>query len=362
MSTRQFNFCAGPAALPTVVLQRAQAEMLDWQGRGLSVMEISHRHPAYMAMAQEAESKLRQLMGIPDNYKVLFMQGGATAQFALLPMNLLGTKTHADYIDTGIWSAKAIAAMAPYGSASEVASSASNSYCSVPSQAELNLNKDAAYVHYCPNETIGGLAFDYVPDTGAVPLIADMSSTILSEPIDVAAFGVIYAGAQKNIGPAGLTLVIIREDLLGSASSTTPNPFNYALQAANDSMLNTPPTYAWYLAGLVFDWLLEQGGLEVMAEKNAAKAKILYQAIDESQLYSNNILVANRSKMNVTFVLADEALDSEFILQAQDNGLLNLKGHRSVGGMRASIYNAVSQAAVLALVAFMKDFETRHWA
>jgi phosphoserine aminotransferase len=302
------------------------------------------------------------LMGIPNNYKVLFMQGGATAQFALLPMNLLGPKTHADYIDTGIWSAKAIAAMAPYGTASQAASSASNNYRNVPSQAELVLNRDAAYVHYCPNETIGGLAFDYVPNTGTVPLIADMSSIILSEPIDVSAFGVIYAGAQKNIGPAGLTLVIIRDDLLGGAYNTTPNPFNYALQAANDSMLNTPPTYGWYLAGLVFDWLLEQGGLEVMAEKNAAKAELLYQAIDESQLYSNNILVANRSKMNVTFVLADAALNDRFIQQAQDHGLLNLKGHRSVGGMRASIYNAVPAAAVRALVAFMKDFEIRHWA
>ena len=362
MSTRQFNFCAGPAALPTAVLERAQAELLDWQGRGLSVMEISHRHPAYMARVQEAESKLRQLMGIPDNYKVLFMQGGATAQFALLPMNLLGTKTHADYIDTGIWSAKAIAAMAPYGAASEIASSASGGYLNVPSQGQLKFNKDAAYVHYCPNETIGGLAFDYVPNTGAVPLIADMSSTILSEPIDVTQFGVIYAGAQKNIGPAGLTLVIVREDLLGSASKTTPNPFNYALQAANDSMLNTPPTYGWYLAGLVFDWLLQQGGLGVMAEKNAVKANRLYQAIDESRLYSNNIVIANRSKMNVTFILEDEALNAEFLQQAQANGLLNLKGHRSVGGMRASIYNAVPEAAVFALVAFMKDFETRHWA
>ena len=362
MSTRQFNFCAGPAALPTAVLELAQAEMLDWQGRGLSVMEISHRHPAYMALVQEAESKLRQLMGIPNNYKVLFMQGGATAQFALLPMNLLGTKTRADYIDTGIWSAKAMAAMVPYGEASEVASSASGGYLKVPTQADLKLNKDAAYLHYCPNETIGGLAFDYVPKTGAVPLVADMSSTILSEPIDVTQFGVIYAGAQKNIGPAGLTLVVIREDLLGSAWATTPNPFNYALQAANDSMLNTPPTYSWYLAGLVFDWLLQQGGLDAMAEINAAKAHLLYQTIDESQLYFNNILVANRSKMNVTFTLVDEALNAEFLQQAEANGLLNLKGHRSVGGMRASIYNAVPEAAVRALVAFMNDFETRHWA
>jgi len=362
MNTRQFNFSAGPAALPTAVLELAQAEMLDWQGRGLSVMEISHRHPAYMALVQQAESKLRQLMGIPSNYKVLFLQGGATAQFALLPMNLLGIKTHADYVDTGIWSAKAIAAMAPYGIASEAASTASSGYLRVPAQSDLKLNKDAAYLHYCPNETISGLAFDYVPDSGAVPLVADMSSTILSEPIDVTQFGVIYAGAQKNIGPAGLTLVIVREDLLGSAQATTPNPFNYALQAANDSMLNTPPTYTWYLAGLVFDWLLKQGGLGAMAEINAVKARLLYQAIDESQLYSNNISVSNRSKMNVTFTLADKTLDAEFLQQAEINGLLNLKGHRSVGGMRASIYNAVPEAAVCALVAFMNDFETRHWA
>jgi len=328
----------------------------------LSVMEISHRHPAYLEVVQTAESKLRQLLDIPDNYKVLFMQGGATAQFALLPMNLLGSNSHADYVDTGIWSVKAMAAMAAYGVASEAASSASNGYQSVPSQAQLKLNPDAAYVHYCPNETIGGLAFDYAPNTGAVPLIADMSSTILSEPIDVTQFGVIYAGAQKNIGPAGLTLVIVREDLLGQAATTTPNPFNYTLQAANNSMLNTPPTYSWYLAGLVFEWLLQQGGLAAMAQKNTAKAKTLYQAIDESRFYSNNIVASNRSKMNVTFMLADEALNAPFLQQAEASGLLNLKGHRSVGGMRASIYNAVPAAAVHALVAFMKDFETRHWA
>lgn len=362
MSKRQFNFSAGPSALPSAVLEQAQEEMLDWQGRGLSVMEISHRHPAYLEVVQAAESKLRQLMAIPDNYKVLFMQGGATAQFALLPMNLLGLNTHADYIDTGIWSVKAIAAMAPFGVALEAGSSASNGYQSVPSQAQLKLNPDAAFVHYCPNETIGGLAFDYVPDTGAVPLIADMSSTILSEPIDVTQFGAIYAGAQKNIGPAGLTLVIVREDLLGRASATTPNPFNYTLQAANDSMLNTPPTYSWYLAGLVFEWLLQQGGLVAMAQKNAAKAQWLYQAIDKSEFYSNHIVAANRSKMNVTFKLADDTLDGQFLQQAEAHGLLNLKGHRSVGGMRASIYNAVPEVAVHALVAFMKDFEKRHWA
>ena len=362
MTKRQFNFCAGPAALPTAVLERAQAELLNWQGRGVSVMEMSHRHPAYMAMVTEAESKLRQLMGIPSNYKVLFLQGGATAQFALLPLNLLAQKSRADYIDTGIWSTKAIDAMAPYGAADVVASSQFNAYNKVPTQDELQLNESAAYVHYCPNETIGGLAFDYVPNTGDVPLVADMSCTILSEPIDVSQFGVIYAGAQKNIGPAGLTLVIIREDLLGNAREDTPKPFNYALQAANDSMLNTPPTYGWYLAGLVFDWLLEQGGLAVMAQRNTAKAAKLYQAIDASKLYSNAVAVPNRSKMNVTFVLADAALNDAFLKESEAQGLLHLKGHRSVGGMRASIYNAVPEEAVDGLIAFMQDFEQRHWA
>lgn len=360
MSLRQFNFCAGPAALPTAVLERAQAELLNWQGRGLSVMEISHRHPAYMAMVEQTEANLRQLMSIPSHYKVLFMQGGATAQFGLLPMNLLANKGTADYIDSGIWSTKAIDAMAPFGEAKIAASTKEGGYLKVPSQHELTLNKHAAYVHYCPNETISGLAFDYVPNTGNVPLVADMSSTILSEPIDVSQFGVIYAGAQKNIGPAGLTLVIIREDLLGQARSDTPNPFNYALQAANDSMLNTPPTYGWYLAGLVFEWLLEQGGVEAMAAINKTKADLLYAAIDSSGIYSNTLVAENRSKMNVTFGLKNDALNAEFIQQAETKGLLNLKGHRSVGGMRASIYNAVPVEAVHALVAFMQDFETRH--
>jgi phosphoserine aminotransferase len=361
-SQRQFNFCAGPAALPLAVLERAQLELLDWQGRGVSVMEMSHRHPAYMAMAAAAEVNLRQLMNIPANYKVLFLQGGATAQFAFLPLNLLGNRDSADYIDTGIWSTKAIDAMAPYGEAKVIASSQGQNYHQVPRQEQLQLNANAAYVHYCPNETIGGLAFDYVPNTGDVPLVADMSSIILSEPIDVAQFGVIYAGAQKNIGPAGLTLVIVREDLLGQARADTPRPFNYALQAANDSMLNTPPTYSWYLAGLVFEWLLERGGISAMAQQNQIKADLLYQTIDQSRLYSNAIAVPNRSKMNVTFMLADESLNTLFLQQSEAQGLLHLKGHRSVGGMRASIYNAVPVEAIKALIAFMQDFEQRHWA
>ena len=361
MTKRAHNFCAGPASLPTSVLEKAQAEMLNWQDRGVSVMEMSHRHASFMELTAKCEANLRELMQIPDNYKVIFMQGGATAQFSLLPMNLLDGKTQADYIDTGIWSTKAIKAMAPYGSANIIATSKSAEYLTVPQQDELNISPDSAFVHYCPNETIGGLAFDYIPETGDVPLIADMSSVILSEPIDVSKFAMIYAGAQKNIGPAGITLLIVREDLLGKSRFDTPPIFDYQKQWENDSMLNTPPTYSWYLASLVFEWLLENGGLEAMGKVNHAKAAALYDAIDNSQLYSNKVNKANRSIMNVTFTLADEALNSRFLQEAEANGLLNLKGHRSVGGMRASIYNAVPMESIEALIAFMQDFEARYW-
>jgi phosphoserine aminotransferase len=361
MSQRLHNFCAGPAALPTPVLERVQREMLDWQGYGVSVMEISHRHKPFMDLVSQAEANLRTLMHIPDDYKVLFMQGGATAQFALLPLNLLGDKRQADYIDTGIWSAKAIAAMKPYGKANVVASSKAQHYLTVPCQEALFISPDSAYVHYCPNETIGGLAFDYVPDTGDIPLVADMSSIILSAPIDVSQFGVIYASAQKNIGPAGITLLIVREDLLGKARFDTPRPFNYELQCDNHSMLNTPPTFAWYLTALVFEWLLEQGGLAMLAKQNRAKAEALYTVIDSSRLYVNHVHPANRSIMNVTFTLLDETLQAIFLHAAKDNGLLYLKGHRCVGGIRASIYNAVSMTSVQALIDFMLDFEQTHW-
>ncbi|MCP4880466.1 MAG: 3-phosphoserine/phosphohydroxythreonine transaminase [Gammaproteobacteria bacterium] len=360
MNNRSHNFCAGPAAIPTAVLQRAQAELLNWQERGVSVMEMSHRHSSFMALTAQAEANLRQLMQIPDNYKVIFVQGGATAQFSLLPMNLLGDKTQVDFIDTGIWSTKAINAMAPYGSANVIASSKEQGYLTVPQQADLQFSANSAYVHYCPNETIGGLAFDYVPDTGDIPLVADMSSMIMSEPMDISQFGVVYAGAQKNIGPAGITLLIVREDLLGHARHDTPAVFNYQQQWKNDSMLNTPPTFAWYLASLVFEWLLENGGLEAIGEQNRAKAAALYSAIDSSSLYDNNVNRANRSIMNVTFTLADDALNGLFLEQAEAKGLLNLKGHRSVGGMRASIYNAVPMASIEALVSFMQDFEQQH--
>jgi len=361
MSNRAHNFCAGPAALPTAVLERAQKEMLNWQNRGVSVMEMSHRHKSFMDLTAQAEANLRQLMQIPENYKVIFMQGGATAQFSLLPMNLLGDKTQVDFVDTGIWSTKAIKAMAPYGNANVIASSQTQNYLCVPQQADLQISSDSAFVHYCPNETIGGLAFDYIPETGGIPLVADMSSVILSEPMDVSKFGVIYAGAQKNIGPAGITLLIVRDDLLGKARFDTPGVFNYQQQWQNDSMLNTPPTYAWYLASLVFEWLLENGGLEAMGKQNRAKAAALYNAIDSSSLYDNKVNTANRSIMNVTFTLADEALNAVFLAQAEANGLLNLKGHRSVGGMRASIYNAVPMESIEALISFMQDFEQQHW-
>jgi len=358
--TRVFNFCAGPAALPTPVLEKASAEMLDWQGKGLSVMEMSHRSPEYVSIAQKAEQDLRDLMSIPDNYKVLFMQGGATAQFAMIPMNLLRGKTTADYIHTGQWSAKAIKEAKRYCDVNVVASAENKNFTYAPSQDELTLNSDAAYVHYTPNETIGGVEFDYIPDTGDVPLVADFSSSILSEHIDVTKFSLIYAGAQKNIGPAGLCIVIVREDLLGDVLVGTPTAMNYQVAADNGSMYNTPATYSWYLAGLVFQWLKDQGGVDAISKVNERKAKKLYEFIDSNAFYSNPVAINNRSKMNVPFVLKDDALDKIFLAEAEKAGLLNLAGHRSVGGMRASIYNAVPEEAVDALIAFMADFAEKN--
>ncbi|WP_425221887.1 3-phosphoserine/phosphohydroxythreonine transaminase [Pseudomonas sp.] len=360
MSKRLFNFCAGPAALPEAVLQRAQAELLDWQGKGLSVMEMSHRSDEFVAVAQQAEQDLRELLVIPDNYKVLFLQGGASQQFAQIPLNLMPEGGSADYIDTGIWSRKAIDEAARFGNVNVAGSAKAYDYFAIPGQNEWQLSADAAYVHYCPNETIGGLEFNWVPQTGDVPLVADMSSTILSRPIDVSRFGMIYAGAQKNIGPSGLVVVIVREDLLGRARASCPTMLDYAVAAQNDSMYNTPPTFAWYLSGLIFQWLKEQGGLEAFKRINDTKQKTLYSAIDGSELYSNPINVADRSWMNIPFRLADDRLDKPFLAGAEERGLLNLKGHRSVGGMRASIYNAVPQAAVDALVAYMAEFEQQH--
>ncbi len=357
--SRVYNFSAGPAALPEDVLKQAQEELLDWHGSGMSVMEMSHRGKEYMSIAGEAESDLRELMAIPDNYKVMFLQGGASSQFAMVPLNLLNGKKGADYINTGSWSKKAIAEAKRYCDVN-IAGATPDGQFTVPAEDDLNLNADAAYVHYTPNETIQGIEFPYVPGTGDVPLVADFSSTILSRPVDVSKYGVIYAGAQKNIGPAGLTVVIVREDLIGNAADDAPTMFNYATHSGADSMYNTPPTYGWYLAGLVFKWIKANGGLDVMAVVNERKAESLYAAIDNSDFYNNPVDPACRSWMNVPFTLADAELDATFLSEASEVGLKTLKGHRSVGGMRASIYNAMPEAGVQALVDFMADFEKRH--
>jgi phosphoserine aminotransferase len=354
---RKFNFSAGPAMLPTAVMERAQQEMLEWNGSGMSAMEMSHRGKEYMSIAAKAEKDLREVMSIPDNYKVLFLQGGASSQFAMIPLNLLGDRDSADYLNTGMWSKKAIAEAKRFCTVNIAADTSDNGFTTVPTQASLKLNPDAAYLHYTPNETIGGVEFDYIPETGGVPLIADMSSTILSRPIDVSKFGIIYAGAQKNIGPAGLTIVIIRDDLLGKAAENTPTMFNYVTHAETGSMYNTPPTYSWYMAGLVFEWIKERGGLEAVAEVNKRKADKLYAVIDSSDYYGSPVAKNGRSWMNVPFTLANPDLDGAFLAGAAERGLLNLKGHRAVGGMRASIYNAMPEEGVDALVAYMQEFE-----
>ncbi|HET8704794.1 MAG TPA: 3-phosphoserine/phosphohydroxythreonine transaminase [Pseudomonadales bacterium] len=359
MMTRAYNFCAGPAALPEEVLRQAQQDLLDWQGKGLSVMEMSHRSADFVAIAEEAEQDLRDLLAVPSNYKVLFLQGGATQQFAMIPMNLLAGKTTADYVNTGMWSTKAIQEAKKFCGVNVVATDEANRFTSVPAFDSWKLNKDAAYLHYTPNETIHGVEFDFIPDVN-VPLVADYSSSILSEPLDVSKFGLIYAGAQKNIGPAGIVVVIVREDLLGQADPNTPTMLDYKVYADNGSMYNTPPTFSWYLAGLVFKWLKQQGGLQAMQRINQRKAEKLYGYIDASGFYQNPVKKPYRSRMNVPFTLPDEKLEKPFLKEAEQNGLLNLAGHRSVGGMRASIYNAVSEAAVDALVAFMKDFAARN--
>ncbi len=358
--SRVYNFSAGPAILPEEVLERARDEMLDWQSSGMSVMEMSHRGKEFIKIAAQAEADLRELMAIPANYKVLFLQGGASQQFGAVPVNLLRGKRKADYINTGSWSKKAIEEAKRFCEVNVAASSADTKFTTIPPRAAWKLDSDAAYVHYTPNETIGGVEFHDIPDTGAVPLVADMSSTILSRPVDVSRFGVIYAGAQKNIGPAGLTVVIVREDLIGAALPGAPVMYDYQVQAEADSMYNTPPTYAWYIAGLVFDLLKRKGGLSAMAEINRRKSDKLYACIDASPFYSNPVEPTSRSWMNVPFTLADDALDPVFLKEAAAQGLTTLKGHRSVGGMRASIYNAMPEAGVDALIGFMKDFERRH--
>jgi phosphoserine aminotransferase len=354
-----YNFSAGPAVLPAEVLEQAREELVDWHGSGMSVMEMSHRGKQFMGIATQAEADLRELMKIPGNYKVLFLQGGASSQFSMVPINLLRGKNSADYIWTGAWGKKAIAEGRRYAQVNVSASSEDDGFNSIPERSGWRLDKDAAYVHYTPNETIGGVEFHWIPDVGEVPLVADMSSTILSRPVDVSRFGVIYAGAQKNIGPAGLTVAIVRDDLIGQPVAGQPVMFDYAIHADNESMYNTPPTYAWYLAGLVFQWLKGRGGLEAISMVNHGKARLLYDAIDGSDFYSNPVDPDCRSWMNVPFTLADPGLDGTFLDEAGKAGLVSLKGHRSVGGMRASIYNAMPEAGVRALVDFMADFERR---
>ncbi len=355
--TRLANFCAGPASMPTAVLERAGSELLDWQGLGASVMEISHRSADYIEMAERAEVNLRKLMNIGDDYAVLFLQGGAALQFSAIPLNLLNGGT-ADYLNTGTWSEKAYKEAKRYEALGlgKINLVAQGDGSDVPDVSTWQLSDNASYFHYCPNETIHGVQIFDTPKVNA-PIVADFSSCILSEPINVNDFGLIYAGAQKNIGPAGLTLVIVRKELMEQASAWCPSILTYKNQADNDSMLNTPATYSWYLAGLVFEWLLEQGGVEAIADINRTKAQTLYQAIDDSQFYLNKVNPKHRSIMNVPFQLANPELDKLFLEKSKQAGLLNLKGHRAVGGMRASIYNAITLEQVQALVAFMKDFE-----
>ena len=355
---RVFNFSPGPAVLPVEVLEQAREEMLDWHGTGMSVMEMSHRSKAFIGIAEQAEADLRALLAVPANYKVLFMQGGATLQFAAVPLNLTRPGQTVDYINTGAWSKKAISEAKRYAKVN-VAADPGDPYASIPAVSTWKTSPDAAYLHYTPNETIGGVEFHEVPDVG-VPLVADMSSTILSRPIDVSKFGVIYAGAQKNIGPAGLTVVIVRDDLIGHARPEVPSVLDYAAMAKDGSMLNTPPTYTWYVAGLVFQWLARQGGLAAMGELNRAKAEKMYAAIDASPFYANPVAKNARSWMNVPFTLARPELDKTFLAEAKAAGLETLEGHRSVGGMRASFYNAMPMAGVDALLAFMNDFAHRH--
>jgi phosphoserine aminotransferase len=356
-----YNFSAGPAVLPHEVLLQAREELLDWHGSGMSVMEMSHRGKEYMSIQAEAEKDLRELLAIPANYKVLFLQGGASLQFAMIPMNLLRGKKSADYLNTGEWSKKSISEAKKFGAVNVVATGADKNFSYIPAFDTWQRDQDAAYLHYTPNETIGGVEFNWVPETGAVPLVADMSSNILSRPVDVSKYGLIYAGAQKNIGPAGLTIVIVRDDLIGQVLPGTPTMLDYKTHAENDSMYNTPPTYGIYIAGLVFQMLKRKGGLAAMEQVNITKSNLVYASIDASNgFYHCPVAASDRSRMNIPFTLKDAALDGDFLKQADARGLLQLKGHRSVGGMRASIYNAMPLEGVQALVGFMNEFAKSH--
>ena len=358
--SRIFNFSAGPAVLPEEVLARAGDEMLDWRGSGMCVMEMSHRGKEFMGIAADAEKDLRELLAIPANYKVLFLQGGATLQFAQIPMNLLAGKGKADYVVTGEWSKKAVKEAQVLCDVHVAASSEDKGFTYFPLQENFKLRSDAAYLHYCSNETIGGVEAHWIPQAGNIPLVADASSHILSRPLDVSKFGLIYAGAQKNIGPAGLTIVIVRDDLTGKAAKGTPSVMDYKQQAAADSMLNTPATYAIYVAGLVFKWLKQLGGLAEIEKRNVAKAKLLYDYLDQSGFYKNSVNPKDRSRMNVPFTLKNSSFDEKFLSGAEERGMVQLKGHRSVGGMRASIYNAMPAEGVRALVTYMQEFEAKH--
>jgi len=357
---RVFNFSAGPAVLPEEVLRTAAAEMLDWHGSGMSVMEMSHRGKEFIGIYEKAQADLRALLKIPASHKILFLQGGAIAENAIVPMNLLLGRSTADYINTGEWSKKSIKEAKKYCTVNIAASAEDGNFTYVPARETWKLTKDAAYVHICSNETIGGVEYQWTPDTGAVPLVADASSHILSRAVDVAKYGVIYGGAQKNMGPAGLTLVIVREDLLDRALPITPSAFHWKEQAAADSMVNTPATYAIYIAGLVFEWLKAQGGVEAIEAKNIAKAKLLYDYLDATGFYRSPVRKEDRSRMNVPFKLKDESLDDAFLKGAKEHGMVQLKGHRAVGGMRASIYNAMPIEGVRTLVEYMKEFERQH--
>lgn len=357
---RVYNFSAGPAAMPLEVLERAQAELTDWRGSGMSVMEMSHRSPEFVQIAAEAEARLRSLLAVPAEYAVLFLQGGATGQFAGVPLNLTAPGAGAAYVNTGAWSAKAIAEAKKYVEVQVVADEKASIYASVPAEGSIEVPADAAYLHYTLNETIGGVEFPYVPDAGDVPLVTDASSSILSRPLDVSRFGVIYAGAQKNLGPSGLCLVVVRRDLLGRARAEVPAALDWTAMEAADSMLNTPPTLAWYLVGLVLEWVEQQGGLAGMEQRNRAKAELLYGYVDGSDFYSNPVAPQARSWMNVPFLVPDPALEKPFVAAAAQAGLSGLAGHRSVGGMRASIYNAMPIEGVQALVDFMTEFEQKN--
>jgi phosphoserine aminotransferase len=358
--SRVYNFSAGPSTLPETVLKQAQAEMLEWRDSGMSVMEMSHRGKYFSMIAEELESDLRELLAVPQNYKVLFLQGGASAQFSLIPQNILNGKDKACYINTGAWSEKAIQDAKAYCNVVVSASSEASKFTHIPDFSSWAIDQDAAYLHYTSNETIHGVEFQAIPDSKGLDLVSDMSSNILSREVDISRYGLIYAGTQKNMGPAGVTVVIVRDDLVGHAAKGTPPVFDYAQQVKNGSMLNTPATYNWYLVGLVLKWLKDQGGVAAIEQRNISKAAKLYEVIDQSALYSNPVEESVRSRMNVPFILSDEALDKPFLAAAEANGLFELKGHRSVGGMRASIYNAMTESAIDALCEFIKEFERTH--